>query len=112
MAVVLPFADPCHQAIPSDTQVLDAKAGDPSFRLVLDLEGQIRLAHERLSNQIDAMTDMRRRCHEREIPLVLLLTCQCSIERRPVPHAYRVLVKHPALALTAAVADFLTRQWS
>ena len=61
----LPFRRPPHQLVPIFTLMFRPKSLDTSNLVIFDFDRCIRLAHERVSQQIDTVTDMGRRGHHR-----------------------------------------------
>lgn len=63
----LPLRRPSHQLVPISTLVLRAKARHAANFRVYDFDGRIRLAHEAVSDQVDAMPDVGRAVHHRDV---------------------------------------------
>ena len=55
----LPLTRELHELIPILAHVLRSKSLDASNLVVSDLDRQIRLAHECVSQEVDAVADMR-----------------------------------------------------
>ena len=87
----LPRPCPFHQLLPVSALMFCTKPSDAPNFLILELYRGIRLAHEALPNQIDAMSDMRRRCHHWYIFLGDFVALRGGLMQRPVPFANAIL---------------------
>lgn len=65
LLIRFPPRRPPHQLIPIFASVFGPEALDAADLVVLDFDRRVRLAHERVSQKIDAVTDVRRRGHHR-----------------------------------------------
>lgn len=87
----LPLPRPLHQMLPLPTTMCRPESRNPTQLLVLDLNRRIRLTHQTLPQQIDAVPDMRRRSHEREIFLGEFATVESGKVGLPVALADAIL---------------------
>lgn len=83
LLVGLPSCRPLDQLLPAPALMLRAKARDASQFLVLRLDRQVRVAHETLPQEIDAVSNMHRRGHYGEIMLVELRALHDGIVQDP-----------------------------
>lgn len=90
--------------VPVDTLVSLPKSMHAPGRGVLDLDRQVRLAHQRMSQQVDAVANMRRRCHHwqaaaaaavHQVVGVKLLAGDGHVEHLPVAVAQAILDAGP-----------------
>lgn len=63
LMIRLPLLRPLYQLFPILALMLCSKPSDAPDLLILQFYRRVRLAHEALPNQIDAMSDMRWRRH-------------------------------------------------
>ncbi|KAL9074016.1 MAG: hypothetical protein Q9157_004542 [Trypethelium eluteriae] len=86
-----PLLQPVQQLPPVATLMFRSKPRYPAQFLLLQLHGQIRLAHQTLPDQIDTVTDVRRTRHEWYILLGNLVAGDCGRIDSPVAMANTVL---------------------
>lgn len=63
MLILLPFASPADQLLPVSAQMPGSKACHTTYLFIFDFNRRIWLADEALTDQVDAMADVRRRRH-------------------------------------------------
>ena len=112
LLIRLPLRRPPHQLVPIPTPMLRPEPLDPTNLVILDLDRRVRLAHECVPEQIDAMTDMRRRGHHREIFFDDFAAIAGGLEGGPVAFADAVLGVFEYVIQGWDREGGLTRQWS
>ena len=78
----LPLRRPLDQLTPVPTPMLSPKPRDPT--VLTDLHRRVRQTHERLPQQVNAMLDVDRRGHHRQIFYNEFLPSDTGLKRRPV----------------------------
>lgn len=109
-----PLAGPVDQLAPIRTPMLGPKPRDAPFDLVLDLHSCVGLAHEAVSEQVNAVSYMARRGHEREVVGDKPSTFDGGVINGPVTAPNPVLQSGqlPPKCQRGNLRGSFTRQWS
>lgn len=93
LIVVLPVRGPLNKLFPISANVLGAEASNAAQFVVLNFDGEVRLAHQRLPEQINAVPDMARRRMMRKCGFIQLRSTLRNVEESPVRVAKTILYK-------------------